>query len=48
MSEPDILGLIDDLRDIENLVSLDRAMFEDYRFKYRTKIFLLFMLISLL
>ena len=32
--------------DIENLVSFERAMFEDFNFKNRTKIFLLFMSIS--
>ena len=48
MSKSDILGPIDYLSDIENLVSFERAMFEDYGFKYRIKIFLLFTLISLL
>jgi len=48
VSKSDILGPIDYLRDIENLVSLERAMFEDYGFKYRIKIFQLFMLISIL
>jgi len=48
VSKSDILGPIDYLSDIENLVSFERAMFEDYGFKYRIKIFLLFMLISLL
>jgi len=45
VSESDILGPIDYYSNIENLVSLERALFEDYSFKYRTKIFLLFMLI---
>jgi len=45
-SEYDILGPIAYFSDIENLVSFERAMFEDYNFKYRTKIFLLFMSIS--
>jgi len=48
VSKSDILGPIDYLCDIENVVSLERAMFEDYGFKYRIKIFLLFMLLSLL
>ena len=34
-----ILGPVDFLSDIENLVSFQRAMFEDYSFIYRTKIF---------
>jgi len=42
----DILGPIDYLSDIENLVSFERAMFEDYIFKHKMKIFLLFMSIS--
>ena len=46
VSESDMLGPIDYLSDIENLVSFERAMFEDYSFKYRTKIFLLFVSIS--
>jgi len=46
MSESDILGPIAYCSDIENLVSLERAMFEDFNFKNRTKIFLLFMSIS--
>jgi len=48
VSESDILGPIDYLSDIENLVSFERTVCEDYSFKYRTKIFLLFILISLL
>ena len=43
MSKSDILGPIAYLSDIEILVSFKRAMFEEYSFKYRTKIFLLFM-----
>ena len=41
VSESDILGPIDYFRDIENLVSFERAMFENYSFKH--KIFLFFM-----
>ena len=48
VSKSDILGPIDYLSDIENFVSFERAMFIDKGFKYRIKIFLLFMLISLL
>lgn len=48
VSNSDILGPIDYLSDIEKVVSFERAMFEDYGFKNRIKIFLLFMLISLL
>jgi len=47
-SKSDILGPIDYLSDIENLISFERAMFKDYGFKYRIKVFLLFMSISLL
>jgi len=36
----DILGPIENLNDIENLVSFERAMIADYGFKYRIKIFL--------
>jgi len=43
VSESDILGPIDCFRDIENLVSFERAMFEDYSFKHKMKIFLFFM-----
>jgi len=46
VSESDILGPIDYLSDIENLVSFESAMFKDYSFKNRTKIFRLFMSIS--
>jgi len=46
VSESDILGPIDYLCDIENLVSLESAMYEDYSFDNRTKIFLLFMSVS--
>ena len=44
--ESDILGPIDYLSDIENFVSFEGAMFEGDSFKYKIKIFLLFMLIS--
>jgi len=41
VSKSDIFGPIDYLSDIENLVSFEWAMFEDYGFKYRIiKIFL--------
>jgi len=46
VSESDILGPNAYFSDIENLVSFERAMFEDFNFKIRTKIFLLFMSIS--
>jgi len=46
VSESDILGPIAYFSDIENLVSIERAMFEDHNFKYRTKIFVLFISIS--
>jgi len=46
MSESDILGPIDYFSDIENVVSFEMAMFTDYNFKYKIKIFLLFMFIS--
>jgi len=46
LSESDILGPIDFLSDIENLVSFERAMFKDYSFKYKMKIVLLFMSIT--
>jgi len=46
VSESDILGPIAYFSDIENLISFERAMFEDYNFKNRMKIFLLFMSIS--
>jgi len=46
VSESDILGPIDYLSDFENLVSFERAVFEDYSFKYKIKLFLLFMSIS--
>ena len=48
MSKSDILGPNAYFSDIENLVSFERAMFEDYSFKYRTKIFLLFMYTTLI
>jgi len=38
--DSDILGPIDYLSDIKNLVSLKRAMYENYSFDYRTKIFI--------
>jgi len=46
VSESDILGPIDYFSGFENLVPFESAMFEDYSFKYRTKIFRLFMLMS--
>ena len=46
VSESDMLGPIAHLSYIDNLVSFERAMFEDYSFKHRIKIFLLFMSIS--
>jgi len=46
VSESDILGPIAYFSDIDNLVSIERAMFEDFNFKNRTKLFLLFMSIS--
>jgi len=48
VSKSEILGPIDYVSDIENVVSFERAMFEDYGCKYRIKIFLLFILLSLL
>jgi len=48
VSKSDIVGPIDYLSDIENLVLFEGAMFEEYVFKYRIKILLLFMLITLL
>jgi len=45
VSESDI-GPIEYLSDIENLVSFERAMFEDYSFKHQMKLFLVFMSIS--
>jgi len=46
VSESDILGPIAYFSDIQNLVSFERAMFKDFNYKNRTKIFLLFMSIS--
>ena len=46
VSESDILGPIDYFGDNESIVSFERAMFEDYSFKYRTKIFLFLMSLS--
>ena len=46
VSESGILSPIDYMSDIENLVSIEMAMFEDYSFKYRTKIFQIVMPIS--
>jgi len=40
VSESDILGPIDYLSDIKNLVSFERVMFGDYSFKYKAQIFL--------
>ena len=44
--ESDILGPIDHFSDINNLVLFERALFENYSFKNRIKIFQLFMSIS--
>jgi len=46
VSESDILEPNDDLSAIENFASFERAMFEDYSFKYRIKILLLYTPIS--
>jgi len=46
VSESDILGPIDYLSDIKNLVSLKRAMRVDYSLRNKIKIFPLFMSIS--
>jgi len=46
VSESNILGPIDYFSDIEILVSFERDMFADYRFKNKMKIFLFFMSIS--
>ena len=46
VSESDILGLKGNLSDIKNLVSIERELFEDSSYKYRIKIFQLFMSIS--
>jgi len=46
VSESDILGPNGILSDIKNLVSFERELFEDSSYKYRIKIFLLFMSIS--
>jgi len=46
VSKSDILGPIDYLSDIENLVSFEIAMFEDNSLIHKMKIFLLFMSIS--
>jgi len=46
MSKSDILGPNGNLCDIKNLVSFERELFEDFSYKYRIKIFLLFMSIS--
>jgi len=35
----DILGKVSYLSDIENLVLFERALFKDYSFKYRIKIY---------
>ena len=44
VSESDILGPIDYFSDIENLVSFERALFADYSFKYKMKIFWFWMI----
>ena len=46
VSESDILGPNGNLRDIKNLVSFERELFEDSSYEYRIRIFLLFMSIS--
>jgi len=46
VSESDILGPNDDFSAIENFASFERAMFEDYSFKNRIKILLLYTPIS--
>ena len=46
VSESDILGPNGNLSDIKKLVSFERALFEEFSYKYRIKIFLLFMSIS--
>ena len=46
VSEFDILGPNDNLSDIKNLVSFKRKLFEEFSYKQRIKIFLLFMSIS--
>jgi len=46
ISESNILGPTDFFSDIENLVLFENAMFKDYRFKHKMKIFLLFRSIS--
>ena len=43
VTESDILGPICYLSAIENVVSLERAMFEDYSIKHGIRIFLLLM-----
>jgi len=48
VSESDILGPIDYFSDIENLISLERAMLADYSLRNKKKIFPFFMSISLL
>jgi len=42
VSQSDILGPIDYLSDIENLVSFERFTFGDYSFEYKIQIFILF------
>jgi len=42
VSESDILGPIEYVSDIENIVSFERAMFADYIFNNKIKIFLFF------
>jgi len=44
--ESDIYGPNGNLSDIRNFVSFKRELFEDSSYKYRIKIFLLFMSIS--
>jgi len=46
VSESDILGPNGNLSDIKNLVSFEKELYEDSSYKYRIKIFQLFMSIS--
>jgi len=39
VSQSDIVGPIDYLSDIENLVSFERVMFQDYSIQYQIQIF---------
>jgi len=46
VSEFDMLGPNGNLSDIKNLVLFERQLFEESSYKYRIKIFVLFMSIS--